>query len=63
MLTLLSPADATVSLNMATYTGTEGDPAFGDVCAVAMLSGAGGSFEADLVVTLGTSDGSAGQNL
>ena len=48
---------------MATYTGTEGDPTFGDVCAVAMLSGAGGSFEADLVVTLGTSDGSAGQNL
>ena len=63
MLTLLSPADATVSLNMPTYAGTEGDTTFDDVCAVAVLSGAGGSFEADLIVTLGTSDGSAGQNL
>ena len=55
----LSP-DATVTLTMASYTGNEGNNLFTGVCVRADLSGAGGSFEAHLVVTLGATADTAG---
>ena len=60
-MTCIHPSpDATVTLTMTSYTGNEGDDPFTGVCVRADLSGADGSFEADLVVTLGTTPGSAG---
>ena len=60
MTCIHSSPDATVTLTMASYTGNEGDSTFTGVCVRADLSGAGGSFEADLVVTLGATPGTAG---
>ena len=51
------PPDATVTLNQAAYTGTEGDTTFGDVCVEVLLTGA---IQANLIVTLATTTGSAG---
>ena len=45
---------------MASYTGNEGDDSFTGVCVQADLSGADGSFEVDLVVTLGATADTAG---
>ena len=60
-MTCIHPSpDATVTLTMASYTGNEGTNPFTGVCVQADLSGAGGSFEVDLVVTLGATADTAG---
>ena len=48
---------------MPAYAGTEGNINFDDVvCVQANLPGTGGIFEANLVVTLAASDGSASES-
>ena len=58
-----SSSDATVTLTMPAYAGTEGNINFDNVvCVQANLPGTGGIFEANLVVTLAASDGSASES-
>lgn len=54
------PVDATVSLEMDTVTGNEGDTV--EVCVEVALS-LGGILQTDLVVTLNATDGKAGKQI